>query len=351
MDKGFAMRWWQGAGWVAVAMALMVPSPYQQPYSPMPQLERATQQVPGGFSVMTYNVKGLPWPIALGRGLALAEIGTRLADMRVEGLQPTVVMLQEAFVDDAKAIGARAGYRYAEHGPKAAPEIALAPLGEDFAEAARADRGETLSPVLDSGLMIFSDYPIVRTERVAFPRGACAGFDCLASKGVVIAWIALPGFDRPVAFVNTHLNSRKATHVELARADAAYAWQVKYLAQIVDALIDDDTPVIFGGDFNVGEIGARQSAFASFAPLGERQSDALASAMVSGTTASDMDSEVQAIRSYNKDMLLTRNGSGEGGLIAAEQALVPFPKFTVAAPLSDHAGLMIRFRKKCDLQL
>lgn len=337
------MRWWQGAGWVAVAMALMAPSPYQQPFSPMPQLERATQQAPGSFSVMTYNVKGLPWPIASGRGLALSEIGTRLADMRAEGSQPTVVMLQEAFADDAKAIGARAGYRYAEHGPEAAPATALAPLGEDFAEAARADRGETLSPVLDSGLMIFSDYPIVRTERVAFPRGACAGFDCLASKGVVIAWIALPGFDRPVAFVNTHLNSRRATHVDLARADEAYAWQMHYIAQVVGELVDADTPVIFAGDFNVGDVAARQDAFVSFAPLGARQSDVLGSAIASGNVAPSASAEIEAIKSYNKDMILARDGAAHGGQLTAEQALVPFPKFSVDAPLSDHAGLMIAF--------
>ena len=34
------------------------------------------------LSVMTYNVRGLPWPIAWGRADALAQIGDRLAALR-----------------------------------------------------------------------------------------------------------------------------------------------------------------------------------------------------------------------------------------------------------------------------
>jgi len=58
---------------------------------------------------MTHNVKDLPWPIAQGRAAAPRAIGDRLAAMRGAGRQPTVVVLQEAFIDEAKAIGDLAG--------------------------------------------------------------------------------------------------------------------------------------------------------------------------------------------------------------------------------------------------
>ena len=49
------------------------------------------------ISVLTYNVRGLPWPIARGRGAALREIGAELAQMRREGREPDVVLIQEGF--------------------------------------------------------------------------------------------------------------------------------------------------------------------------------------------------------------------------------------------------------------
>ena len=39
----------------------------------------------GELAVLTYNVKGLPWPAASGRKEALAQIGARLAAMRRKG--------------------------------------------------------------------------------------------------------------------------------------------------------------------------------------------------------------------------------------------------------------------------
>jgi hypothetical protein len=52
------------------------------------------------FSVMTYNVEGLPWPIRSGRGDKLKAIGRELAAMREKGVEPDVVLLQEGFRDE-----------------------------------------------------------------------------------------------------------------------------------------------------------------------------------------------------------------------------------------------------------
>lgn len=40
------------------------------------------------LSIMTYNVMGLPWPVAFGRDEALGRIADRLAGLRAEGINP-----------------------------------------------------------------------------------------------------------------------------------------------------------------------------------------------------------------------------------------------------------------------
>ncbi|WP_246021562.1 endonuclease/exonuclease/phosphatase family protein [Alteraurantiacibacter aquimixticola] len=292
---------------------------------------------------MTYNVKGLPWPAASGRGNALAEIGGRLAQMRASGNAPDVVLLQEAFSDDAKAIGAAAGYRHVMLGPQSAPAGGLPPLGQAYAASARRDRGEGLGTVLDSGLVILSDYPIVRTDRIAFPQGACAGFDCLAAKGVMIAWIALPGFDRPVAFANTHLNSRRSTHVALERADAAHGWQIQELQRLIAGSVSPATPIVFGGDFNVGRVGTRMAGFAASPPLGESQKDAMAMLLPNAEVDTGSRAEEASIVRRYKDMILFRDDDSAGKRIVPQHAFVPFPYATAGSPLSDHAGFVVRF--------
>jgi hypothetical protein len=86
-----------------------------------PALLRPAPRGDAGLSVMTYNVEGLPWPARFGRGAALARIGERLAALRAAGAQPRIVLLQEAFSDDAKAIRTASGYPYAAIGPDSAP--------------------------------------------------------------------------------------------------------------------------------------------------------------------------------------------------------------------------------------
>src|SRR5690606_28545509 len=59
----------------------------------------------GAVSIMSYNIKGIPWPIATGREEAISAIGKSLAAMRSSGAQPRIVLLQEAFGDTANALG------------------------------------------------------------------------------------------------------------------------------------------------------------------------------------------------------------------------------------------------------
>lgn len=328
------------AGWIALAGMLMAPAPIQRTdYGDAIDLANVPRNA-AGLSVMTYNVKGLPWPAAWGRAPALTAIGDRLAKMREGHSQPQVVLLQEAFTDQAKAIARQAGYRHIAFGPQQAPAADAGPLGKGFAAAARWDRGERSESLLDSGLVILSDYPIVRSRNFAFPQGACAGFDCLAAKGVMVAWIAVPDAPQPIAIVNTHLNSRRATHVPSERADQAYVWQVGATRRFIARNIDRDTPVIFGGDFNGGKAPRRLSALAQ-PMLGEAEQDGLSTALILRGIPDSTRDEAAEILKRNKDKLLSRNGREIG--LAPRRVSVPFGIRSQTAPLSDHAGFVIEY--------
>ena len=289
------------------------------------------------LSVMTYNVRGLPWPIAWGRADALAQIGDRLAALRRAGRQPHILLLQEAFTPEARAIAARAGYAYVVAGPdrRMSGPAPFSAQDRAYLAHARWDRGEAADKQFGSGLLILSDYPILSAARLAFPAHACAGFDCLANKGALVARLAVPGMAQPVHVVNTHLNARKAAGVPIARSQRAFERQVDLLTRFVRAQVPEDAPLILGGDMNIGRDPARQRAFfdrwtearRAQAPLPQEQA-ALAATAERG-----------------KDWLFARDGAGRPMTVA--QARVPFG----AAPdtaLSDHVGYMLRYAPVAD---
>jgi len=205
------------------------------------------------LSVMTYNIEGLPWPVRLGREAAFNQIAARLRKMREAGGQPHIVVLQEAFAADARRIGGETGYAYVVDGPAAdAPATPAAGPQDRAFEASRSFwKGERTGKLLGSGLQILSDYPVLEVRRQPFPEAACAGYDCLANKGMVLAVLAAPG-PTPVAVVDVHLNSRHASGVDEARSLFAYREQVDALAAFLRANAPVGLPVIVAGDFNIG---------------------------------------------------------------------------------------------------
>lgn len=323
---------------VAILAAILLATGIAEPL-PVLAVERVTMHAapaPGPVTLLSYNVEGLPWPLTHGRTAAAAAIAAELRASHDRGDGPQVVAVQEAFGEAQKAIGAAAGYRYAAFGPAAdLPGAAATTDAEQgFLRGARFWHGETEGAREDSGLAIFSDYPILWARRVAFPRFACAGYDCLANKGMLAVALRVPGRAQPLIVVDTHLNARAASGVDDARSFDAYRRQVDALRGFVGSLSTDGAPVMLAGDFNVGNDPDRQAYLAA-----SLHGDAMTIAAAE-TTCGDGCRRLAPIPTTvrAKTIVAVR------GAIAVQGAPTSFGTLPDGARLSDHIGVMRAFR-------
>lgn len=203
------------------------------------------------ISVLTYNIRGLPWPLARGRAKALKAIGAELAMMRREGRQPDVVLIQEGFRGEVRDLVKASGYRYWARGPSRfeRPSGAGPENGRRYGAVRYPSFGEGWGKFTGAGLHVLSDAPITDVKNT--PYRYCAGLDCLANKGVMLARLALPGAPGEIDIINTHLNSRRAAKVPIARSLRAHNLQTEELMAFVNAHRDGYRPLLVGGDFNV----------------------------------------------------------------------------------------------------
>jgi endonuclease/exonuclease/phosphatase family metal-dependent hydrolase len=206
------------AGVVAATMVTIL-GPRSTNAQPVPA--SALPETARGVSVMAYNVEGLPWPFAFRRPQALTEIAQRLRSLRFHGEQPQVLVLEEAFTPTARSIGRESGYRSVVAAGSATP--------------------------FGSGLEIATDLPILDVKRFTYP--ACAGFDCLAAKGAMLATVAVSKEMR-VQIAATHLNAHKASGSDDSHANSAYFAQVDELSRFIAANRDPALPLVVVGDFN-----------------------------------------------------------------------------------------------------
>lgn len=218
------------------------------------------------LSVLTYNLEGLGWPARSGRSRELKAIGERLAAMNAAGTAPDVVLFQEMFSGAAKRAVAASGYPAIVPGPRRTTPSSVPGLGK-IPGKAKPLKGEAGIRLLGGGLAIASRYPIVDTALDAYGRRACAGLDCLANKGVMLARIAMPGVPAPVDIYNTHMNSRGASGVPEARNGEAHARQAVHASEFIARTEDLAHPLIFGGDFNMRHSEARWEGFSRHHPL------------------------------------------------------------------------------------
>ena len=328
---------------LAVAMAVGASRPV-----PLPPTAPQVTPPPftGELSVMTYNIHGLPWPIAWGRPAQLARIAATLRDMRHAGRNPHIVVLQEAFTQDAQSIGRAAGYRYIAQGPSAdmAGVAVPARTGIPLADGRSWLKGEDMGKYVGSGLQILSDYPITGVRRMAYPALACAGYDCLANKGALMASIQLP--DRPdqIDIVTTHLNSRRASEVSDDRSFEAYRLQIACLSAFIRQAHNPAHALIVAGDFNVGKAADRRNILMGAAEKrwvanGDIVRDAYDAASRGGIRLSP-DAAFSQHRAKDWEFY----AGGKATDISLIKIDVPFGHAADGSMLSDHVGYAALFK-------
>ncbi|MEE4452806.1 endonuclease/exonuclease/phosphatase family protein [Novosphingobium resinovorum] len=233
-----------------------------------PTVERAPDGVTRSttLSVLTYNVEGLGWPARSGRADDLNRIGAHLAALRATCKAPDVVMFQEVFSGAAKKAILATGYPAIVHGPRRTTRHATL-FTDKLPGRAKIGRGELGMKLTGSGLVIASSYPVLFTRDEAYGRRSCAGIDCLANKGIMLARISIPGVPAPIDLFDTHMNSRGASKAPLPRNLEAHARQAVEASAFIDRNHDDSYPIVFGGDFNMRHSAGRWENFTRYQPM------------------------------------------------------------------------------------
>jgi endonuclease/exonuclease/phosphatase family metal-dependent hydrolase len=224
--------------------------------SPEPEITSipsVRSHLPNEVMVLTYNVQELPWALVGDRIEDLNSIGQRLKQLRVISAAPQIVVLQEAFGETSPAMLKGAGYKHIVVGPSAV-QARPAPrnsLDAEFMATRSLFLGEDQAPALSSGLIIASDYPILSVDAVPFPKDVCAGYDCLANKGVMLVRLSVPGMSEPLEVVTTHLNAGRKSGVAPERHLYAHGQQLQAFSAFLSAARNRQSPAIIAGDFNI----------------------------------------------------------------------------------------------------
>lgn len=170
------------------------------------------------LTVLTLNIKGLPWPLATNDG-RFKKIAAILSERRAAGNAPDLVFLQEDFSWAAKVLRKKAGFKRVIRGPAGAGH----PLG--------------------SGLTVLSDLPIRNVVREGF-GAACSDVDCLANKGIVAVEVDLGPEWGTIWVANTHLQA----HREFERSrEVQMGMAIEFLRREIGFA---GRPIILAGDFN-----------------------------------------------------------------------------------------------------
>lgn len=292
------------------------------------------------LSVLTYNVAGLPWPLRKDRGEAMKAIGVELAKMRAEGREPDVVLIQEAFRDEIRDLIRLSGYPHRARGPKRKqrdPGLLYGPK-PSYKRGKYWRKGEGLGKWRASGLYILSNYPIETRRSHAFRY--CAGFDCLANKGVHLVGIRLPGAPTVVDVANTHMNARKASRVPRMRTFRAHNLQADELKRFVAVAHDPAAPLVVGGDFNIRRAPDRYNYMFEDYNF-DVASEYCWRNLAVGACAIKVSMDGDAPWLDTQDLIGSVAGTGASIWPIEIEAMFDGKSEPV---LSDHDGLMVRFR-------
>jgi endonuclease/exonuclease/phosphatase family metal-dependent hydrolase len=286
------------------------------------------------LTVLTYNVKGLPWPVAKGRPAALRAIGSALGDLRREGRAPDIVLIQEGFGDISDLVRL-SGYRYLASGPQRKDRPPAGTTGGMKARWILA--GEGWGKFTGGGLHVLSDLPLAEVKTVVYVH--CAGFDCLANKGAMLVQVDVPGLSTPLEIVNTHMNSRRAANVPSPRSNRMHNAQTDELLAFVARHHTNGAPLIVAGDFNVKGAPDRYYYRAAQRPFQVVSEYCRALVGVCGSVQQAGGAEPwlerQDLQGFKLDDAITVRPLEASELFAGGDS---------GDVLSDHAGVLVRYR-------
>jgi endonuclease/exonuclease/phosphatase family metal-dependent hydrolase len=169
-------------------------------------------------------------------------------------------MFQEVFSRRARGAVLSSGYPSLAPGPSAGDRPPRSP-DPQLPGRRNPRRGEIGLKLSSSGVLIAAEFPLLATNALPYARGSCAGLDCLASKGVAFARMAIPGVPGPVDLYTTHMNSMGASRVPERRHLAAHRRQARELGDYIAANSPPGVPVILAGDFNMRQSPGRFEHF------------------------------------------------------------------------------------------
>ena len=252
------------AGSLAAALALGLGGCVSYPDVPAPQAAAPPDgPAPPTLSVMTYNLEGLTWPARTGRTPFLEEITAEFARMEQARVLPDVIVFQEAFSTAALRTATATPHPHVALGPRATTRSGLPKTRDPVLRKRNYLRGEWGIRFMGSGIAIASRYPITASFSQPFGPTSCAGWDCLANKGVMLVRIAVPGLADPVEIATTHMNAQGASKAPPEKHLAAHNVQSVELADFLDRVSQVASPMILAGDFNMRRNPARLDAFES----------------------------------------------------------------------------------------
>ncbi len=291
------------------------------------------------LSILSLNLAGLPWPLATRREEAILEIGRQIAQLSQAGPEIDVILLQEGFTDIAATLQETLGITEYVAGPDK-PRERRASLFQTGDLKRKWWKGEGIGPWVGSGLHVYSVHPIVGVKRHAFGEHACAGYDCLANKGVILTRILVPGLPTPIDVITTHLNSTRSARVPLNETQQAHQRQTLQLAEFWHASTAPEIPAILAGDLNVRRSHER------FIPLAKQFKDAT---FVKNDCALDyvhlacqLDLHSDAPWLSSQDIQAYRSGSKVH--VSVLEARTVLTESINGKKLSDHDGYLVRYR-------
>lgn len=168
------------------------------------------------IKVLTYNIRGLPWPASTDRGRYKA-IGKLIKKRK-----PDFVLLQEAFTRKSKRkVSKYAGYKNNIHGPRA----------------------KFLRDIVGSGVSILTNHEVLDYKKDSLDY--CDPTECIARKSIMGIRSKIEGMPYPINIINIHQHAQ-TEHDEYRKLQIEH----RVMPFMEEDMSYHNNLNIYGGDLN-----------------------------------------------------------------------------------------------------